>query len=53
MEYTVCIGVDGYVNLIVDAANEEKAKEKALLQVEEMDFGNLDDVEQRVVTVEP
>lgn len=43
--------VSGTISVEVDASDKEEAKEKAPLQIEDMNFGELDNVE--VETDEP
>lgn len=50
--YSVCIAVHGYINIIVDAENEDEAECKATEESYEVDFGNLQDVECKVVYTE-
>lgn len=52
MKYNVCIGVDGYVSIEVNANNIEEAKEKARYVVTDMDFGELTDIDWHTANVE-
>lgn len=50
--YSVCIAVHGYINIVVDAENEDEAEWKATEESYEVDFGNLQDVECKAVYTE-
>jgi hypothetical protein len=45
MKYVVCVRVDGYVSVPVEAEDEAAAKSVAANEVGEMDFGALRDIE--------
>lgn len=45
MNHTVCITVNGFVEVCVEASNAKEASEKACKIVEEYDFGALRGVE--------
>lgn len=51
MKYTVCVGVDGYINIEVEARSLDEAKENAFEQIPRSAYENLEDVELRCASV--
>ena len=52
MKYVVGIAVDGRVYIEVEANNFNEATEKAIDIFEEMDFGQLENIEAEVINAE-
>ena len=49
MRYFMAVGIDGYVGLEVDAESMSAAIDKANDIVSEMDFGQLTDIQWRII----
>lgn len=52
MKYYVGIAIDGRVYVEVEADNFDEAKEKAIKTFEDMDFGQLENIEAKVINAE-